>query len=69
MLLELVLGLILEHEDFNRFPCVTAFQNKASATLPYSCGIGVCFCCYCKCWELLFVRETMLTYEDLGEAS
>lgn len=40
MFLELILGLTLEHEDFYRFPCVIAFQNKASTTQPYSCGIG-----------------------------
>lgn len=48
MFLELIIGLILEHEDFNRFPCVTAFQKEASATQPDSCGIGVHFyCCFC----------------------
>lgn len=49
MFLGLILELVLEHEDFYSFPYVTAFQNKASATQTYSCGIGVHFCCYFCC--------------------
>lgn len=74
MFLELILGLILEHEDLNRFPCVTAFQNKASTThtaiLLWNRSIfAATFAANSKWWELLCMRETILACEDLGEAS